>query len=101
MHGDLHPGNVLDAGPGRGVVAIDPRPSVGDPAMDAVDWAFLPMAAGGTIDDGITLLAPHVPHLDVERVHAWCVALAPLLAHGPLRRGEHTPFTDALLQMAR
>ncbi|WP_328648404.1 aminoglycoside phosphotransferase family protein [Amycolatopsis sp. NBC_00348] len=101
VHGDLHPGNVLDAGPGRGVVAIDPRPSVGDPAMDAVDWAFLPMAAGGTIDDGITLLAPHVPHLDVERVHAWCVALAPLLAHGPLRRGEHTPFTDALLQMAR
>ncbi|UOZ04325.1 aminoglycoside phosphotransferase family protein [Amycolatopsis sp. WQ 127309] len=101
VHGDLHPGNVLDAGPDRGVVAIDPRPSVGDPAMDAVDWAFLPMAAGGTIDDGITLLAPHVPHLDAERVHAWCVALAPLLAHGPLRRGEHTPFTDALLQMAR
>ncbi|MFJ1759474.1 aminoglycoside phosphotransferase family protein [Amycolatopsis sp. NPDC088138] len=101
VHGDLHPGNVLDAGPERGVVAIDPRPSVGDPAMDAVDWAFLPMAAGGTIDDGISLLAPHVPHLDAERVHAWCVALAPLLAHGPLRRGEHTPFTDALLEMAR
>jgi streptomycin 6-kinase len=101
VHGDLHPGNVLDAGPRRGVVAIDPRPGVGDPAMDAVDWAFLPMAAGGTIDEGIALLAPHVPHLDAGRVHAWCVALAPLVANGPLRRGERTPFTDAVLRMAR
>jgi streptomycin 6-kinase len=101
VHGDLHPGNVLDAGPRRGVVAIDPRPSVGDPAMDAVDWVFLPMAVGGTLEDGIEALAPHVADFDAERVRAWCVALAPLVAHAPLRRGERTPFTDALLEMAR
>ncbi|OUC96640.1 hypothetical protein CA984_14275 [Streptosporangium minutum] len=39
VHGDLHPGNVLDGGP-RGLVVIDPRPCVGDPAFDAVDWVL-------------------------------------------------------------
>ncbi|MFJ7214301.1 aminoglycoside phosphotransferase family protein [Amycolatopsis sp. NPDC098790] len=100
VHGDLHPGNVLDAGP-RGVVAIDPRPSVGDPAFDLADWLYLPLAAGGTLEDGIEALRPHLPGLDVTRALAWCAALAPLAAHAPLRRGEHTPFTDALLEMAR
>ncbi len=97
VHGDLHPGNVLDAGPERGAVAIDPRPCVGDPAFDAVDWAVLPMAHGGAVEDGIAEL----PHLDGDRVRAWCVALAPLVAMGPLRRGGPTPFTDAVLRMAR
>ncbi|MEU4254281.1 aminoglycoside phosphotransferase family protein [Amycolatopsis sp. NPDC026612] len=101
IHGDLHPGNVLDAGPARGAVAIDPRPGLGDPALDAVDFAFVPMAAGGTIEDGIAALAPHVADFDAERVRAWCVAMAPLVALAPLRRGERTPFTDAVLELAR
>jgi streptomycin 6-kinase len=101
VHGDLHPGNVLDAGPRRGVVAIDPRPSAGDPAFDLADWLYLPLAAGGTLDDGIEALRPHLPGLDAGRARAWCAALAPLAVHPPLRRGEHTPFTDTLLEMAR
>ncbi|WP_103352689.1 aminoglycoside phosphotransferase family protein [Amycolatopsis sp. CA-128772] len=101
VHGDLHPGNVLDAGPRRGPVAIDPRPSVGDPAFDLADWLYLPLAAGGTLDDGIEALRPHLPGLDAGRARAWCAALAPLAAHAPLRRGERTPFTDVLLEMAR
>ena len=101
VHGDLHPGNVLDAGPRRGAVAIDPRPSVGDPAFDLADWLYLPLAAGGTFEDGIEALRPHLPGLDADRARAWCVALAPLAAGAPLRRGERTPFTDALLEMAR
>ncbi|MGV9365328.1 aminoglycoside phosphotransferase family protein [Amycolatopsis sp. NPDC003731] len=101
IHGDLHPANVLDAGPGRGAVAIDPRPALGDPALDAIDFVYVPMAAGGTIDDGIAALAPHVRDFDAERVRAWCVAMAPLIALAPLRRGERTPFTDAVLELAR
>jgi streptomycin 6-kinase len=101
IHGDLHPANVLDAGPGRGAVAIDPRPGLGDPALDAVDFVYVPMAAGATIDDGIAALAPHVSGFDAERVRAWCVAMAPLVALAPLRRGERTPFTDAVLELAR
>lgn len=101
IHGDLHPANVLDAGPGRGAVAIDPRPGLGDPSLDAIDWVFVPMAAGGTIDDGIAALAPHVTDFDAERVRAWCVAMAPLIALAPLRRGEPSPFTDRVLELAR
>jgi streptomycin 6-kinase len=40
LHGDLHPGNVLYGGAARGLVAIDPRPCVGEAAVDAVDWVF-------------------------------------------------------------
>ncbi|SEO84397.1 streptomycin 6-kinase [Amycolatopsis saalfeldensis] len=97
LHGDLHPGNVLDAGPARGIVAIDPRPCLGDPAFDGVDWALLPMAAGATLDEGVAKL----PGLDADRVRAWCAALAPLVAMAPLRAGAPTPFTEALLEMAR
>lgn len=94
VHGDLHPGNVLDAGPDRGIVAIDPRPCHGDAAFDAVDWAYLTLSAGGTLDDGLALLP------DPARTRAWCVALAPLVAMGPLRRTGPTPFTDAVLRLA-
>ncbi|MBE8521452.1 phosphotransferase [Amycolatopsis sp. H6(2020)] len=101
VHGDLHPANVLDAGPRRGAVAIDPRPGLGDPSLDAIDFVYVPMAAGGTIDDGIAALAPHVADFDAGRVRAWCIAMAPLIALSPLRRGERTPFTDAVLELAR
>ena len=37
VHGDLHPANVL-SGPGQHMVAIGPRPALGDPDSDAVDW---------------------------------------------------------------
>jgi streptomycin 6-kinase len=100
LHGDLHPANVLDGGPGRGIVAIDPRASIGDPALDAADWVLLPVREGGTIDDGLEALAPHVRSLDVERVRAWCEALAVLVALPSLRRDEPSPFTEQLLRMA-
>ena len=34
----IHPGNVLVGGLARGLVAIDPRPCVGEAEFDAVDW---------------------------------------------------------------
>ena len=45
LHGDLTPPNILDGGPARGLVAIDPAPCLGDPAFDAVDlllWRATP-----------------------------------------------------------
>ncbi|OXM54230.1 aminoglycoside phosphotransferase family protein [Amycolatopsis alba] len=101
VHGDLHPGNVLDGGPGRGAVAIDPRPSVGDPAFDLADWVTLPMTGGGTLEDGFDAIAPHLPGFDAERVRAWCVALSPLFVMRPLERGERTPFVEAMLSFCR
>jgi streptomycin 6-kinase len=99
LHGDLHPGNVLwDA---SGVIAIDPRPCVGDAAFDSVDWAVLPMSRGGSLEDGIAALAAHLPDLDTDRLRRWCEVFAVLFALGPLRREAPTPYTDALLEMAR
>ncbi|UMP04921.1 aminoglycoside phosphotransferase family protein [Amycolatopsis sp. EV170708-02-1] len=100
VHGDLHPGNVLDGGPGRGAVAIDPRPSVGDPSFDLADWVTLPMREGGTLEDGFDAIAPYLPGFDAGRVRAWCVALAPLFVMRPLERGERTPFVEAMLRLA-
>jgi streptomycin 6-kinase len=67
LHGDLHPGNVLRAD--HGIIAIDPRPCVGDPAFDAVDWA---MRADSGLDHAIAGL----PSVDPDRLRRWCGALA-------------------------
>ncbi|MEO6086574.1 MAG: aminoglycoside phosphotransferase family protein, partial [Umezawaea sp.] len=68
LHGDLHPDNVLDAGK-RGLVVIDPRPCVGDPAFDAVDFAF----DGGDPHARAEALSGVV---DGDRLLAWCRALS-------------------------
>ncbi len=74
VHGDLHPSNVLVGSGGR-LVAIDPRPSWGDPDFDAVDWV---LEGPGTLERRVTDLAALVPGLSPDRLHAWCRALAPL-----------------------
>nr|WP_246382614.1 aminoglycoside phosphotransferase family protein [Prauserella isguenensis] len=75
-HGDLHPGNVLAAGP-RGLVAIDPRPGLADPASDAIDWVFLadPSRWRPTAEELAALI-----DVDAERLWAWCRAFAARLA---------------------
>ncbi|MEU4803786.1 aminoglycoside phosphotransferase family protein [Actinosynnema sp. NPDC023587] len=67
LHGDLHFGNVLDAGE-RGLVAIDPRPCAGDAAFDAADFVF----AAPDWDTGLAALEGVV---DVARAAAWCEVL--------------------------
>ncbi|QFZ20050.1 aminoglycoside phosphotransferase family protein [Saccharothrix syringae] len=68
LHGDLHPANVLDAGP-RGLVVIDPRACVGDAACDAVDFAYL----GPDLRARIEWLSAVV---DGDRLAAWCRVFA-------------------------
>ncbi|ASR37116.1 hypothetical protein BAY61_21385 [Prauserella marina] len=80
LHGDLHPGNVL-ADPGRGLIAIDPRPCAGDAAVDAVDWVFLSAASARAWRRRCAELASALG-FDEQRLWAWCVAFAPLLAAG-------------------
>jgi streptomycin 6-kinase len=75
LHGDLTPANVLDGGPARGLVAVDPAPCWGDPAFDTVDlllWraehpASLSARAAGLAD----LLG-----LPADRLLRWCAACA-------------------------
>ncbi|WP_344056529.1 aminoglycoside phosphotransferase family protein, partial [Prauserella halophila] len=76
VHGDLHPGNVL-AGGGRGLVAIDPRPCLGDPASDAIDWVVRDDPARWRTTAGE--LAELID-ADADRLWAWCRAFAARLA---------------------
>jgi streptomycin 6-kinase len=80
LHGDLHPGNVLDGGPGRGLVVIDPRPCVGDPAFDAVDWVFHRAKPGEWAPRARALAA--AMGCDADRLWRWCVVFAPMIAGG-------------------
>ena len=99
LHGDLHPGNVLDGGPVRGLVAIDPRPCVGDPAVDAVDWVFW------AVDD-LSAWEPHSRDLavalglDHQRLWAWCAAFAAMLAASKAARGASAEQVAALLALS-
>ncbi|RKT56994.1 aminoglycoside phosphotransferase family protein [Saccharothrix australiensis] len=94
LHGDLHYGNLLDCGPARGLVAIDPKSCVGEPCFDAVDWVLDGSApAAGRIDDLVALTA-----FDGERLADWCRVAAPVLAVAAAARGRDA---GALLEFGR
>ncbi|MFE5207774.1 aminoglycoside phosphotransferase family protein [Streptomyces sp. NPDC056600] len=75
VHGDLHAGNVL-AGPGGRPVAIDPRPTWGDPDFDAVDRVLDGVSDLPALERRTERLASLVPGQSPDRVLAWCRALA-------------------------
>lgn len=77
VHGDLHPGNVLDGGAARGLVAIDPRPCRGDPLFDAVDLVLHGVTSAAAARERATVLAAATGD-DPDRLAAWCAALAAL-----------------------
>ncbi len=99
LHGDLHPGNVLDGGGARGLVAIDPRPCVGDAAFDAVDWVFWAVDDPGAWEPRSRALACALS-LDHERLWAWCSALAAILAASELGRGASAEQVTPLLALS-
>ena len=70
LHGDMHVRNVIASA--RGLVAIDPRPCVGDPAFDVVDWVFC-----GTDDPRECARRCHGFAADPQRVRLWCAAYYP------------------------
>lgn len=93
LHGDLHPGNVL-VGP-RGLVAIDPRPCVGDPCFDVVDFALEAAGREGVADRSARLA--EACGLDPDRLLGWCRVLAPVLA---VSRSDDRPALEELLALA-
>ncbi len=99
LHGDLHPGNVLDGGEGRGLVAIDPRPCVGDAAFDVVDWVFWAVDDPGAWEPRSRALALALG-LDRERLWGWCAALAAMLAAAEVAHGGRAERVAALLALS-
>lgn len=85
VHGDLHAGNVLVAD--RGLVAIDPRPVIGDIASDAVDWALHGATSRAELIGNARSIAAGAPPVDADRIVAWCEAYAVVLAISSIRRG--------------
>ncbi|MFJ1647213.1 aminoglycoside phosphotransferase family protein [Streptomyces sp. NPDC088258] len=99
VHGDLHPANVL-SGPGGRFVAIDPRPTWGDPDFDAVDWVLEGAADPAVLERRIEELAALVPGLSPQRVLDWCRALSALIAVPRMCAGRNDAETRFLLALA-
>jgi streptomycin 6-kinase len=100
LHGDLHLSNVLRAGRTRGLVAIDPRPGVGDLTFDAIDWTLDRAASMDEVRDRIDQLGKLLPDLDRGRLWRWCQATAAVLAILRLRHRPADETTRLLLKLA-
>jgi streptomycin 6-kinase len=87
LHGDLTPANVLDGGPGRGLVAVDPTTCVGDPAFDLIDLLLWNAWDRAAVTSRATQLAPMVG-VSIGRTLGWCAAFAPMTA---LELAEDSP----------
>ncbi|MFE2720819.1 aminoglycoside phosphotransferase family protein [Kitasatospora sp. NPDC059327] len=98
VHGDLHPANVLD-GP-AGPVAIDPRPSLGDPDFDLVDWVLDDVTDRAALERRIAGLTALVPDSDPARVLAWCRTLAVVVAAPRAAAGRRDAETTFLRELA-
>ncbi len=79
LHGDFTPVNILDGGERRGLVAIDPCPTLGDPAFDAIDLLFWQAGDLDTIRRRAELLAPAIG-VEATRLLDWCTAFAGMAA---------------------
>ncbi len=98
LHGDLHPGNVLVGGD-RGFVAIDPRPCIGDPAFDLIDWVFFGRGDVSTLVRRAERLAGEAV-VDTGSLVGWCQCTAVLVAIARLLRGENSEDVHPLLEFA-
>jgi streptomycin 6-kinase len=99
LHGDLHPYNVLDGGEQRGLVAIDPRPCVGDAAFDAVDWVIWPKDDPQNWTPRCNRLGEALD-LDADRIWDWLRIFAAMLAATTLARGDMSDRAGAFLAIA-
>ena len=100
LHGDLHPGNVLDGGPERGLVAVDPRACLGDPAIDGIEWLVWRSRSRDEIRGRAARLAPAMG-VPEQRLLDWAGAFAPVFAVVLADRGrDGTPEFDFLLDAA-
>jgi streptomycin 6-kinase len=100
VHGDLGLPNVLDGGPGRGLVAIDPRPCRGDRTVDAIDWAVGRTTSLAGLRERIERLGALLPDLNGDRLEQWCQATAVINVVQTCYRRPPDKTTRFLLQLA-
>jgi streptomycin 6-kinase len=102
LHGDLHHGNVLDAGP-RGWVAIDPKGLVGERGFDFANVFCNPdgdvATAPGRLARQATVVAA-AAGLDRARLLQWILAYAGLSAAWSLEDGDDPACALAVAELA-
>jgi streptomycin 6-kinase len=96
LHGDLTPSNILDGGPQRGLVAIDPAPCLGDPAFDAVDLLLWRPENADTFTTRADQMAPTIG-VDVDRLLRWSAAFAAMNALEIAEASDHHPHSVQVL----
>jgi streptomycin 6-kinase len=100
LHGDLTPGNILDGGAERGLVAIDPAPCLGDAAFDAVDLILWQAEDLQTIRSRAERLSA-AAGMDAQRLFDWCTAFAAMSAlELASRKNSPSKGVEALLDLA-
>lgn len=100
LHGDLHPGNVIDGG-SRGLVVLDPHACLGDGAVDAVDWTLWKATDIAEVERRVGVLS-RVMEVDGDRMLEWARAFAPCMAVAKANRGQTGSVEfDLLLNLCR
>jgi streptomycin 6-kinase len=103
LHGDLHHGNVLDGGPARGWLAIDPKGLLGERAFDFANVLCNPDAAialaPGRVARQVTVIAA-AARLDRERMLEWVLAYAGLSAAWTLDDGDDASLALGVAELA-
>jgi streptomycin 6-kinase len=100
LHAQLHRENVLEGGPERGLVAIDPAGCLGDPVFDAVHWVLWRAESRAEVDRRVAHLA-ELLDLDEERLARAAAALAPVQAVASVTNDTVTQAAlDTLLDLA-
>ena len=102
LHGDIHHGNILDAGP-RGWLAIDPKGLVGERGFDFANIFCNPdlkIAVGpGRLARQASVVA-EAASLDRTRLLKWVLAYAGLSAAWTLEDGEWPELALAVAELA-
>lgn len=102
LHGDLHHGNVIDAGP-RGWVAIDPKGLFGDRGFEFANIFCNPdekiATTPGRLATQATVVA-EAAHVDRARLLQWILACAGLSAAWSMNSGDSPELALAVAQAA-
>ncbi len=102
LHGDIHHGNILDAGP-RGWLAIDPKRLVGERGFDFANIFCNPdleiATAPGRLVRQATVVAA-AAGLERARLLKWVLAYAGLSAAWTLGDGEQPELALAVAELA-
>ena len=100
LHGDLHPGNILRTSNRSRMVTIDPRPCIGDPAMDLTDLAMTGAGSEADIRRRCRQLSDIADPIDADRVWRWCCAFAPIMAVSLVRRAARAEDVALMRNLA-